>query len=143
MTSNETLYKPFKVITLSFADIAADALLADASGATAFDLADVNWERIVVETNITALTGTSVTFKVVTGNRNALTTSSTVAKKGDGSTDFASASITGTGQSMFAASKGAMDGSAVSTLGRYIAILADVTSITDLDGTVTIYIEGN
>jgi hypothetical protein len=65
-----------------------------------------------------------------------------VAKAGNGSSDFSSGTLTTAGVTMFAASKGAMDGSAVSTVGRYIGILADVTAVTDLDGTITIYVEG-
>jgi hypothetical protein len=142
MSQSELVYKPSKVITLNMTDLAADTLLSDASGLSAFDLSDVNWERIIVECNITAITGTNVVMKVVTGNRNALSATSPVAKTGNGSSDFASATITTAGVTMFATSKGAMDGSTVSTVGRYIGILADVTSVTDLDGTITIYVEG-
>jgi hypothetical protein len=142
MSQSEVVYKPSKVITLNITDLAADTLLSDASGLSAFDLSDVNWERIIVECNITAITGTNVTFKVLTGNRNAITASSPVAKAGNGSSDFSSGTLTTAGVTMFAASKGAMDGSAVSTVGRYIGILADVTAVTDLDGTITIYVEG-
>lgn len=143
MTTTNRVFKTSKVIKISFAGITSDQLLTDAAGNNKWDISDVNWDRIVVEYNVTTLTGTSVTFKMLTTNDpNGGATTDTQADKADGSTDMASATLTGTGRGMFATGKMAADGSAASNIGKYIEILADVTSLTALVGDIFIYVEG-
>lgn len=142
MFENQRQQKPFKVISLDVSNLTADELLSDASGASVFDLADVAWERIVVEVNVITLSGTAVTFSVVTGNRDDLDLLAPVALAGDGLTPFSSGSLTLPGRLMFATAKGSMNGASSATIGRYIALKADVTAMSDLDGTVTLYVEG-
>ena len=143
MSNTSRVFRNNKMILLSFTGITSDQMLTDESGNKAFPLGDVDWSRIVIETNVTTLTGTSVTFKVVTTNdAPSIATTSVAAVMGNGSTAFASASVTGTGRKMFATGKAAADGSAASNIGGYIGVWADVDTISALAGTINIYIEG-
>ena len=144
MSTTNRVFKTNKTVKLVFTNIAADGMLSTADGISDIDLSDINWQRIVVHGTVDAITGTSVTFKAVTGNDPSvpLATTSVAATKGDGTTAFASASLTGTGTFSFATTKRSSDGSAASNIGSKIGFWADVTTVTDLDGSITVYIEG-
>lgn len=144
MSTTERVYKTHKVIKLSFENVTSDRTLSDGNGKVYFDLSDVNWQRLVVEVNIRALSGTSVVFKGITTNdqNNAGATTDVAALMGDATTAFASTSITGTGRTAFSTTKAAADGSAASNIGKYIGFWADVSSISDLDGELYLLVEG-
>lgn len=143
MSTTSRVLKNTKTIKLVFQNVAADGMLADSQGNTEFALDDINWQRIVFHGTVDAITGTSVTFKVVTGSdpNVPLATTSLAGTNGAG-TAIASASITSTGVFGFAATKRASDGSTASNIGQKFGVWADVNTITDLDGSIVVYIEG-
>lgn len=141
--TTDRVFKTSKVIKLTFTGITSDQLLTDANGANKFDISDVNWKRIVVEGNVTTITGTNVNFKILTSNdQNAGATTDSAATYADGTTAFASGAKTATGRFAFATGKEASTGAAASNIGKYIMVFADVTSITALEGSLFIYVEG-
>ena len=147
MTTTDRVFKTHKVIKVPISIThSTDEMLTDAAGANKWDISDVNWERIVVEGNITTITGSTakVNLKILTSNdSNAGATTDTAAVKGNGSTAMASGDKTATGRFMFATGKSAADGSAASNIGKYIELLADKTNaITSIVGDAWIYVEG-
>jgi hypothetical protein len=145
MSTTNRVFKTKKVISLTLNNVIADALLADANGNTVFDISDVNWQRIVIEGNITTITGTNINLKVLTTNDPLNTggaTTDSAATQADGSTAFTSGAKTGTGRFMFATAKYKADGSACSNIGNFIEVFGDTTALTVLTGNVNIYVEG-
>ena len=143
MSTTNRVFKTNKVIQLDFTGVTSDQLLTDSSGNSLFDISDVDWQRIVMEHNVTSLTGTAVTFKVLTtNNKNGASTSAVAATQADGSTAFKSASVSGAGVGAVATGKTKGDGSAASNIGKYLMVLADVDTISALVGTIWLYIEG-
>jgi hypothetical protein len=144
MSDTGRLLKRNKTVQLVFTGLSADGMLSDGAGTINIPLDDINWQRIVVHGSVDVLTGTSVTFKAVTGNNPTavLATTSVAAVKGDGSTAFVSASLTATGSFSFATTKRSSDGATASNIGQQLGFWADVTSVTVLTGTLTVYIEG-
>lgn len=145
MTVTNRVLKPNKVIRIDFTGITSDQMLSQ-NNVSMFDISDVaNPRRIVLEHNVTSLTGTSVTFKTVTSSdpNNSGATTDAALVGADGSTNLASASVTGTGRGSKAISIiNTADAADTSNLSKYIGVWADVTSISALAGSIFIYVEG-
>lgn len=151
MANLDTLKLGKKVFTGTFSNITSDQLLAifndgESSTASWLPIGDIDWERIVIDLDVTTLTGTNAIFKLKTcNNKNgtAVTATTLDAKDGTG-TAVASATLTGAGRSLIAVSRtgaGDFDTNAVTpNIGQFIGLYADVTTLSDLDGTVTIYV---
>lgn len=141
----DRVLKHVKTCRYSITDLAADAILTQANGTAYCDISDMIPERVVVESNITAITGTNVIFKVLTTSDPANTGATTDAPMlgSDGSTALVSATLTATGRASKGTSVPVVGGSGVGTnLGTKIGVWADTSSITDLDGTVWLTIIG-
>lgn len=146
MADLDTLRLGKKIWTGSFTGITSDQLLAiftDKGQANSglVDISDVDWERIVIDLDVTTLTGTSVTFKLKTANTRggtAIAATTQDAKNGAG-TAIDSGSLTAAGRVMFAVARYDAD-NAASNIGALIGLYADVTSITALVGNVSIYV---
>lgn len=137
--------KVVKVFKYSMTDLAADAVLTQANGQAYGDISDMIVERVVIEHNITALTGTNVIFKVLSTSdpSNAGATTDPPLLGSDGSTALVSATLTGTGRGSKGTSVPVVGTSGVGmNLGTKIGVWADTSSITDLDGTVWIVVFG-
>lgn len=146
MTTTNRVFKPNKTIKIPSQTVTADAMLDLADGTNRIPLDDVAWKRIVVELNVTAITGTNFVADIKTCIDPSFAFSDTEASnvqatQADGSTAFSSATITGTGRYMFSAAKEKSDGSACSNIGKAIGLFYDhnATSVT-LEA--WIYIEG-
>ena len=144
MALTETLKKSFKVIKLSLTGVTGDAMLADSSGNTVFDLSEVNWSRIVMEVNATTVAGTNFTLKVVTANDSSLVNvSGRTATLANGTTTFVYTAITQALLAAKACSKAAADGSAASDMARFVGVFLDAAgTLTGCDGSVTLFIDG-
>ncbi len=148
MPNTETLRKASRVFTGTFTGITSDQALAifpDSSGASVafMDISDIDWDRAVVDLDITSYSGTSVTFKLKTCNTKSGTAiAATTMDLVDGAgSNVTSGSKTATGRSLFKCSRlhpGTTHG--MSNAGKYLVLYADVTSIAKLAGSVTIYI---
>lgn len=142
--STEVLTKPWKKVKLSGRSLTGTAMLADASGNTVIDLSDVDWTQINAQVNVTTLAGTATTIRLITGNEQALVTSSgVVATAANGSTALATASLTSANNSIIATGRIAGDGSTASNIGQYLGVLVAPTGGTGLtacDIDVTIFI---
>ena len=136
--------KRYKVIKLTITDLAADGMLADGNGKKYFDVSDMDVERVIMEHNITGLTGTNVIFKALTTSdpNNSGATTDAALVGADGSTAFVSATITAAGRGAKAISLANDGGANCSNLGTKIGVWADTTSITDLDGELFLVIIG-
>lgn len=101
-----------------------------------------DWERIVIDVAVASITGTNVVFKAVSlANINTdVTASSPVAKLQDGSTDFASATITAAGTYRMVCNKKSGAAATTSTVAGILGLLADVSSVTDLDAEISILV---
>ena len=146
MTTTNRVFKPNKTVKYSSQAKTGDALLDLSDGTHMIDLSDVKWNRIVVEVNVTTLTGTDFNLEAVTTNDQNFDGSDTLASNvlavgGDGSTAFASGNISATGRTMFACSKFAADGSAASNIGKYLGFIVDWNATT-LTLEVIVHIEG-
>lgn len=147
MESNaaDRVTKTLKICKYSITDLAADALLTQSNGVAYCDISDMVVERVVLEHNITALTGTNVIFKAITTSdpSNAGATTDAALDGSDGSTDFVSATITATGRGAKGTAVNVIGASGVTVnLGTKIGVWADTSSITDLDGFVYLVIFG-
>lgn len=141
----ERVLKHVKVCKYTITDLAADAILTQADGSAYCDISDMIPERVVVEHNITTLTGTNVIFKVLSTSdpNNAGATTDAPLLGSDGSTALVSATITATGRGSKGTSVPEAGSSGVGmNLGTKIGVWADTSSITDLDGTVFLTIIG-
>lgn len=141
----DRVLKAQKVFRITYSNIAADAMLPDSNGKNYLYIGDINPNRIVIENNLTAITGTSVIIKAVTTsdptNPGATTDAPLVGS--DGSTAVAVASQTAVGIKSYGASiRNSGDAADCSNLGTYIGVWADVTSAT-VSGTVTILVQGD
>lgn len=137
--------KVVKTCKYTITDLAADAVLTKSDGTAWCDVSDMVVERVVLESNITALTGTNVIFKAITTSdpNNAGSTSDAALDGSDGSTDFVSATLTATGRAAKGTAVNVIGASGVTTnLGTKLGVWADTTSITDLDGFVYLTIFG-
>lgn len=100
-----------------------------------------DWKRIVIQIDVKTLTGTNVTFKGKTAvdiNKD-LTSDSVAAKKGDGSTDFNSATITATGTYIIAMNREGAS-SASSNIGSVLGLLYELTSVSNLTADVFVLV---
>lgn len=145
MANLHTLRHSHKVFTGPFSNIAADGFVTlSGSGqdsGTLMDIGDIDWERIVVDLDITALTGTNVIGKLKTCNvksGTAIAATTMDAKNGAGTANVSS-TATAAGRELHALARMDTD-SGPSNVGRFIGYYLDTSSITDLDGTVTIYV---
>jgi hypothetical protein len=138
----DVLTKPSKVIKVSGTALTGDAMLADSSGLTVFDISDVAAEFAMLEVNVSTLAGTNVIVKVVTSNeRNSVGVAAPVAKKANGSTDFSYTAITQGGIYQTSTGFKAADGSAASTLGKFVGIFVDAAgTLTAGDISATLYL---
>lgn len=142
MTSTSRLFRRSKQVKLTNSGT-TDALMAFPDGTFKFDLSDISWERIVLEYNITAITGT-VAFKVLTTNddNNGGATTDVAAVGADGSTAFASAATNATGRGIVAIAKRKADGSACSNVGKWLEIFRDGSTLSALTADLYLYVEG-
>lgn len=135
-----------KYTVTTAANAAADAVLAKTDGTgNMCDVSDMIVDRVVLEDNVTAITGTNVIFKAITTSDPSDSGATTdVALKGsDGSTALVSATITATGRHATASGTSNLGASGVVTnLGTKVGVWADVTSLTVLDGFVWLTIFG-
>lgn len=146
MAELATLRKPGRVFTGTFTGITSDQALAifpDSTGAAVafMDIDDLDWDRIVVDLDITSYSGTSVTFKLKTcNNKSGTAIAATTMDLVDGAgSNVTSGSKTAVGRSLFKASRlhpGTTHG--MSNAGKFLVLYADVTSIALLAGRVTI-----
>lgn len=143
--SLETLKKPFATFKGTFTNIAADGFVSfTQKGVTTnyLDIGDVDWERIVIDWDVTALSGTNCIGKLKTLNDPAASTAPTAttmdAKDGAGNA-VVTTTRTGAGRELVVVSRQDQD-TGGSNIGRYIGFYLDTSSITDLDGSVTIYV---
>lgn len=137
--------KTVKVCKYSISAVTADAVLTQANGVGYCDISDMVPERIVLEHNVTSLTGTNVIFKVISTSdpTNAGATTDAPLLGSDGSTAVVSATLTGTGRGSKGTSVPIVGGSGVGmNLGTKIGVWADVSSISALDGYVYLTIIG-
>ena len=139
---------PFKrVCAATFADIASDQLLTiDGTSKKTCYIGDMKVKRIVLESNITAISGTNVIFKVLTHSdpTYAGATTDPALVGSDGSTAFVSATLTATGRAAKGTAVNVIGASGVTTnIGDILEIFADTTSLTDLDGDVRVVIYGD
>lgn len=138
--------KVVKVCKYTISDLAADAVLTQADGKAYCDVSDIVVDRVVMEHNITAITGTNVIFKAITTSDPTNTGATTDAgvEGSDGSTDFVSATLTTTGRGARGFDIPGAGASGLNTnLGTKIGVWADTSSITDLDGFVYLIIFGS
>ncbi len=141
MSVTNRVYKSLKTIRMPLTGLSGGGLASTAAGDVAIDLGDINWQRIIVEVNITALTGTNVNIVGRTTNIKATaSTSDTAALIQDGSTAFASGAKTGTGKSMFATAK--ITGTTTSNIGQFLLMHVTPSALSVLDGEIVIYIQG-
>lgn len=141
----DRVLKHIKVCKYSFADIAADAVLTQANGKAYCDLTDMIPERITIESNITAIAGTNVIFKVLSSSdpTNVGATTDPPLLGSDGSTALVSATLTATGRASKGTSVPVAGTSGVGmNLGTGVGVWADTSSLTDLDGSVWLIIQG-
>lgn len=140
------IVKTCKYTVTTAANASADAVLAKSDGTGNWcDVSDMSVERIQLEDNVTALTGTNVIFKVITTsdptNEGATTDAALVGS--DGSTAFVSATITGAGRHAKGTQVPGTGGSGLnSNLGTKVGVWADVSSLSVLDGYVWLTIFG-
>jgi len=141
----DRIFKGQKIFKVTYSGVAADAMLPDSTGKNYLYIGDINPNRIVIENNLTSISGTSVIIKAVTTSdpTNAGATTDAVLVGSDGSTAVAVASQTATGIKSYGAStRNTGDAPDCSNLGTYIGVWADVSSAT-VGGTVTIYVQGD
>lgn len=99
-----------------------------------------DWKHIIVENTVESLTGTSTQLAGVTSVKTKnLTTSSTAAKKGDGSTAFAGAANEAAATEIISMSRDGAS-SAVSNIGSILGFKVVNTSVTALAGTVSVLV---
>jgi len=146
MTNTNRVFKNNKVIHWPSQTVTADAILALSNGLHMADISDVAWERIIIEFNVTAMTGTNFVLDLKTTNDKNFDGSNTEASnvqavQADGSTAVSSATITGTGRYMFAVGRTASAGATASNVGKYIGLFYDHNA-TSVTLSADVYIEG-
>lgn len=145
--ATERLLKPNAVFTGTFTNVSADGfvtLSGPGQSGELVDIGDVDWERIVIDWDVTALSGTNTIGKLKTANVKTGTAvaAATMDAKDGGGTAIVTTTRTGAGRELVVIGRknADADGPGVSNVGRFIGFYLDTTSITDLDGTVTIYV---
>jgi hypothetical protein len=145
MPDTTLLRRIYRSVAYSFTGITTDQILTfTAEGgqlASLFDIADVDWDRIVIDVDVTTITGTNVIFKLKTANARsgtAIAATTMDAKNGAG-TAIVSSTITAAGREMITVARLDSD-SGASTIGRMLGLYADVTSLSALVGTANIYV---
>jgi hypothetical protein len=141
----DRVLKHVKVCKYTITDLASDAVLTQANGQAYCDVSDMIPERVVIESNITAITGTNVIFKAISTSdpTNAGATTDPPLLGSDGSTALVSATLTSTGRASKGTSVPVAGTSGVGmNLGTKIGVWADTSSITDLDGFVYLTVIG-
>lgn len=140
------IVKTCKYTVTTAANASADAVLAKSDGTGNYcDVSDMIVDRVVLEDNVTAITGTNVIFKAITTSdpSNAGATTDIALKGSDGSTALVSATITAAGRHATATGTSNLGASGVTNnLGTKVGVWADVTSLTVLDGFVWLTIFG-
>jgi hypothetical protein len=152
MPASRTLRKGEFIGTATYTALTADAMLTftntNAINNQAIDLGEFDIDSIVIENDLTVLTGSStptVRIVAVTSNAPILTVAGSAGVlQGDGSTAFATANQTAVGDVMRGLSKQASTGASASNLGKYLGVYFDVVSgtVTDATGTVRVYVKG-
>lgn len=101
-----------------------------------------DWKRIIVEVNSTTVTGgsTPCAFTGVTScdSSASLTSSSVAAKDGDGSTAFASGTITAAGRTIFSMVR--EEATTCTNIGAVLGFLFDKTTLTTYTGEIIVYV---
>lgn len=139
------IVKICRYVVTTAANASADAILTQADGTAYCDISNLVVDRVVLEDNITALTGTNVIFKVVTTSdpSNSGATTDPALDGSDGATDLVSATISAVGRHSKGTSMNPVGASGVTeNLGTKIGVWADVSSLTVLDGFVYLVIFG-
>lgn len=147
MTNTDRLFKTNKVITIPFSGVTSTQVLADALGNIYQNISDVFWSRIVLEWNLTTLSGTSptVSFSLITTNdqSNGGSTTDSPGKQGDGATAISSGTLSGVGRGSVGAAKQSTSGASASNVGKFAGVLATVGgTVTACAGTIFLYVEG-
>jgi hypothetical protein len=150
MSVTNRVYKTEKLIEFAVNSTTdASIILTDAAGNSYFSLGDIDWTRIVIETDFTITGGSSPVVRVtgLTTNQpgNPLATTTDIqALQGDASTVFRTASISATGRTMITCARQASTGASASNIGRSIGFMLEKVSgtLASTVGTVRVYIKG-
>lgn len=128
--------------------ISADGMLTFTDGSsnssTWMDLGDVDWERIVIDADITTVTGTTTTLSLKLKTANSKTgtqpDATIMAAKDTGGTAITVAAAT-TAATRTVQALLRYNGTGPATVGRYLGIFADVTLQAGGSYTTKIYVE--
>lgn len=132
--------EPVRVQTIQFTGITADQLLTFTNPKgeieSLLQIADVDWERIILDIDVTTLTGTNVIFKLKSCLKKGGTAiaATTMDAKDSAGNNVVSATLTAAGRSLVVVSR------AGSNIGGLIGVYADVSSLSALVGTISIYV---
>lgn len=147
MSNLSLLRKPSTALTFNFTGITSDQILTWTNpdtgmvGDSLLYIGDVDWERIVLDIDVTSFTGTNVIFKLKTCNKRggtAIAATTMDAKNGAGA-NVASSTITAVGRELVTVARFDTDNGA-SNIGGFIGIYADVNSVSVLAGTISVFV---
>lgn len=145
----QTLRYCQKVFQASFSSITSDQLLSifrseGLANQGWLNIGDVDWERIVIDIDVTGFSGTSVTFKLKTLNNpqsSTAVTATTLDAKDPAGTNVTKSGVAAVGRSITVVGRtNANTTTGYANIGKYIGLYADVTSLTKLNGSVAIYV---
>ena len=145
MSDTALLRRIYRARTYSFTGITSDQILTflgeDGITYSLLDISDVDWNRIILDIDVTTLTGTNVIFKLKTSNSRAGTaiTATTMDAKNGAGTAIVSSTMTAAGRELVTVARMDAD-SGASNIGRLIGVYADVSSITALVGSITVFV---
>lgn len=147
LTGDAEAVKRWQVIHYPSQTITDDQLLDLADDSHMADLSGIQWDRIVVEVETTAVGSTDFNLEMVTTNDQNFDGSDTLtenilAVKADGSTAMASGNISATGRVAFGTGKYASTGAAASNIGKYLGLFFD-DNTTSATLEVWVYVEAD
>lgn len=146
--ATDRLKKLELIESFSYSGISSDTVLTNGDGESYIDLGNIDWDQIVIENHVTALTGTAtVAVKAVAlttskNNPGAALVTDVAAVKADGSTALQTATLATVGKVAVGTGRAAADGSAASNIGKYIGIYLDCVQTTSATGKVYLYVKG-
>lgn len=145
MPASRTLRNGELLAVANFTGITATTLLTF-DNSPSIDLGDIDIANIVLESEITAIAGTSPTARttVLTSNKPSITVDSPDALQGDGSTVFRTgANQTAVGTAMVGWAPQASTGATASNVGKYLGVEVVVGGTTPvISGEVRLYVKG-